>query len=87
MELTSIIFVSVIWIFYVGTKFRVFISFADLLFRNFLTIAKNAKLKTREVKYQSGMLPSPRDWIYLSHSQNNVIDKISMNLCNFIRSL
>ena len=52
---------------------------------NFLTIAKNAKLRVHEVKYQSGMLPSPRDWIYLSHSQNNVIEKISMNLCNFIK--
>ena len=48
---------------------------------NFLTIAKNAKLKTREVKYQS---VSIAERIYLSHSQNNVIDKISMNLCNFI---
>ena len=56
--LLYIIFVSVIWIFYMGTG--VYFIRGSLISR-FLTIAKNAKLKTREVKYQSGMLPSPRD--------------------------
>ena len=74
-------------------EFREDLFFASRYFRDSFTSAKNAKLKTREIKYPPNLVPSslslsPTRPYEASWERENLRDKVDIHpyYCNHIRS-